>query len=290
MRAAVLKELGGVPVVVDDWPEPEGPAVGRVLAAGLNPIDLRRATGALGDKPPYVIGSEAVVEYKGRRLYVTPGATFAERVAFDPAQAILVPDGVDDAVAVAYGIAGMAGWLSLERGRLQPGETVLVLGASGTVGMIAVQAARAMGAGRVVAAARSEEGLQRAARRGAAATVRLGERPLTEEGPYQLVIDPLWGAPASEALAALEKHGRLVNLGESAGSEASFPSALVRFGELEILGHTNFEHGIESRRRAYEGMCAAGIEVDVEVLPLDAVADAWRRQAESPNVKLVLRP
>lgn len=290
MRAAVVSELDGTPSVQDVGEPGGGGAVGRVRAAGLNPIDLRRATGALGDRPPYVAGSEAVVEHGGQRFYVTPGATLAERAAFDPDEAIAVPDGVDDATAIGYGIAGMAGWLALERGRLAAGERVLVLGASGIVGLVAVQAAKAMGAGRVVAAARSAAGLERAAAHGADATVGLGREPLAAHGPYDLVIDPLWGAPAQEALAALDPGGRLVQLGQSAGAEAALPSAAIRFKQLEILGHTNFMHGIESRRRAFAGMAAAGIAIPAETLPLDRVADAWRRQAGSPNVKLVLVP
>lgn len=290
LRAAVLHELGGLPVV-GDVEEPSGPAVGRVVVAGLNPIDLRVAAGGLGPRDvPYVLGTEAVVEHAGRRWYAAPGATLAERVAFDPEQAFEVPDGIDPALAVAYGVAGMAGWLALERGRLAPGESVLVLGASGIVGMVAVQAARAMGARRVVAAGRSRDALERALERGADAAVGLAAEELAAAGPFQLVVDPLWGPPAEAALLALDPGGRLVNLGESAGADASFPSAAVRWRQLEVLGHANAAHDVESRRRAYAAICAAGIQVDTETLRLDDVAEAWRRQAASPGVKLAIAP
>lgn len=290
MRAALLHEHGGVPEL-GDVRDPEGPAVGRVLAAGLNPIDLRTASDALDARPlPYVVGTEAVVEHEGRRLYVSPGATFAERVAFDPDEAIPVPAAVDDATALAYGVAGMAAWLALERGRPAPGESVLVLGASGVVGLVAVQAARAMGVGRVVAAARSEAGLARARERGADATVRLGAEELAAAGPYDVVVDPLWGAPAAEALQALRPGGRLVQLGQSAGSDATLPSGPIRFRQLEILGHANAANDVDARRRAFEGLCAARVRVEAETLPLDRVAEAWSRQAAGPSVKLVLAP
>lgn len=288
MRAAVLREFGEIPAV-EEVPEPSGAAVGDLLAAGMNPIDLRIASGTLGERElPYVVGSEAIVRHEGRRLYVAPGATFAERVAFDPAAAIEVPEGVDDATAVGYGIAGMAGWLALERGRLAAGEDVLVLGASGIVGLVAVQAARAMGAGRVVAAGRSVEGRERAVALGADAGVALND--LASAGPYDLVIDPLWGQPAADALVTLRPNGRLVHLGQSAGATAPLPSGPLRFNQLEVLGHTNFAHGIDSKRRAFEAMCAARIRIDSEAIALERVATAWRRQSDSPGVKLVVVP
>jgi NADPH2:quinone reductase len=214
-----------------------------------------------------------------------------------------VPDGVDDAHAVAYGIAGLAAWLALERrARLRSGETVLVLGASGVVGMIAVQAARLQGAARVVAAARSTDGLRRAAEVGADATVRLdGSRAelaaafrAAADGDIHVVFDPLWGEPAAAALHALAFRGRLVQLGQSAGGEATLPSVDIRFKELSIVGHTNFAHPPEARAEALRrmwGHAAAGeLRVDVETVPLDAAPDAWRRQAGSPGAKLVVCP
>jgi NADPH2:quinone reductase len=303
MRAAILREYGGVPEI-GEMDEPAG-TVADVLVAGLNPIDLRIASGQLAgrERPlPYVVGSEGVASLGGRRVYFDGGAALAERVALDPEQLVGVPDGVEDGHAVAYGIAGLAAWLALEKGRLAEGETVLILGASGTVGMIGVQVARLMGAGKVIAAARSKAGLVRATELGADATVRLdcAGAALTAcireaaGGDVDLVLDPLWGPPAAAAVEALAFRGRLVQLGQSAGALATFPSVAVRFGELSILGHTNFAAPFEARRAALERMfahAAAGeLVADFEELPLDSVGDAWRRQAESPNVKLVLRP
>ena len=307
MRAAVLHEYGSVPEP-GEFREPEGATVIEVAAAGLNPIDLRTATGVLGrGEVPHVAGKEGIGRMPdGRRVYfdqpVAPFGAFAERSAVAPGEVIEVPDGVDDGHALCYGIAGLAAWLSLEHhAQVREGERVLILGASGVVGLIGVQAAKLLGAGRVVAAARSEDGLRRAQERGADATVRLddGDDLATAfqdaaGGPVDVVLDPLWGAPAAAAVDALGFRGRLVQMGQSAGAEATLSSAKIRFKEAAILGPTNFAAPCRVRAKALQRMwrhAAAGeLLADYETVALGDVPDAWRRQAESPNVKLVLVP
>lgn len=304
MRAAVLTELGATPQVAD-FDEPtagDGQEVVDVLAAGLNPIDLRTSSGALKDRRPpvpSVVGSEGIGRTAdGRRVYfarsVPPYGSIAERGLVQSGALVEVPDGIGDADAVAYGIAGTAAWGALtRRGNLREGERVLVLGASGPVGQIAVQAAKLLGASHVTAAARSERGLARAQELGADAIVRLGEdKPEFPE--VDLVIDPLWGPPAAAAVEALAPRGRLVQLGQSAGGESTFTSASIRFKELSILGYTNFMSTPSEQAEALTAMwnhAAAGdLHADVQVVPLAEIADAWERQASSPGVKIVLVP
>lgn len=313
MRAAVIREYGRPPEV-GEFDEPQaadGQEVVEVLAGGLNPVDLRIASGSFyggAPDPPYVAGREGVGRTAdGRRVYfdgpVTPHGSFAQRSLIDPSTAVEIPDGLDEALATALGVAGLAAWLALEwRAELSQGETVLVLGASGVVGQIAVQGARLLGAGRVVAAARSEDGLARAAELGADATVRLaadadtGEamREAAGDGGYDVVIDPVWGAPASAAVDALAFRGRLVQIGESAGETASLKSASVRGKMVSILGHTNFAVPADVRQTAYRTMAehaAAGeLNVDVERVPLADAAEAWERQRSSPHHKLAIVP
>jgi NADPH2:quinone reductase len=302
---------------VDEWEEPraegDDQVVAEVLAAGLNPVDISLASGKFYAGPPpvpYVVGREAVVRLPdGTRAYVDatafPFGTFAERTLIPAGVAIPVSDELDDGLAVALGVAGLAAWLPLEwRAELKPGERVLVLGASGSVGLIAVQAAKLLGAGRVVAAARSEEGLERARESGADATVSLAEEGDADalasafreaaEGDLDVVIDPVWGEPAVAAITALGRFGRHVQIGQSAAPEATITSAAIRGKPLAILGHTNFAVPFEVRRAAYERMArhatAGEIRVDVERIPLANVADAWERQQRSPNQKLVIVP
>jgi len=315
MKAAVIEEFGRPPVF-RDFDEPQrapGQALVEVTAAPLNPVDIKIASGSYvaGSPPlPYVAGREAVGRVlesdtldAGTRVYVDGGSGgLAERVVAGDENLIELPDGVEDALAGSLGVAGLAAWLALDwRGNLSQGETVLVLGASGAVGMIAVQAAKLLGAGRVVAAARSEKGLERARQLGADATVHLdGSGDLAErfveagEGQIQLTVDPLWGEPATAAVRATSFGGRLVHVGKSAAPEATFDSDSVRGRMISILGHITPGVPVEARREAYGQMlrhAAAGdLTVDYELLPLARVAEAWERQDASPGRKLVLAP
>jgi NADPH2:quinone reductase len=317
MRAAVIEQYGDPPVV-REMPAPErvdGTALIEVTAAPLNPVDLSIANRRFyGPSPatPYVPGREGVgrllegLDLKpGARVYFeADGAhgSLAQRSLAPASQTVEVPDGLPDLVAACLGIPALAAWLGLEwRGKLQPGETVLVLGATGVLGMVAVQAARLLGAGRVIAAGRSQDGLRRAAELGADATVDLGsEGDLVERfsqavaGNLDLVIDPLWGAPALAALRVLRVGGRLVQLGQAAGPEISLPSGAVRGRQLTILGHTNFAVPWEVKARAFQTMAshaAAGrLKVSYETMPLEQAPEAWRRQASSPGRKLIVIP
>jgi NADPH:quinone reductase-like Zn-dependent oxidoreductase len=311
MRAAVLR-APGEPPEPGDFPDPEPDGehpVLDVLLAGLNPIDLAIAAGkapARERQHPSVAGLEGIGELEGRRCYfdapIAPHGSIAERTVVERDSLIDVPEGLDPGLALSLGIAGLAAWLALTwRAQLQPGESVLVLGASGVVGQIAVQAARLLGAGKIVAAARDGASLERARHQlGADAVVQLGgEGDLAEHlreavgGGYDVVLDPLWGEPAVAALAALNRDGRLVAIGNSASETAAIPGRDLRNRLGNVVGHTNFHAPPELKRAAYTAMAqraAAGeIVVPVRERPLEQVAEAWAEQAASPHHKLVLR-
>jgi NADPH:quinone reductase-like Zn-dependent oxidoreductase len=310
MRAAVLSEYG-VPGP-GDFQEPAagpGQAVVDVLAAGLNPVDVAICAGRFyaGAPPlPSVAGREGVGMLDGRRVYfdapVAPFGAMAERALIDPRSAYPVPDEVQDGVAVALGISGLAAWLALTwRADLRAGEHVLVLGASGVLGQIAVQAAKLLGAARVVAAARSAEGLERCLRIGADAAVRLGEpedlpAALADAaaGQIDVVVDPLFGEPLVAAVNAASFGARLVQIGSGAGTEATLPSAAIRGKMLVLMGHTNFAAPPEVKREAYRQLAAAAargaLRVDTDPLALEQVATAWERLAAGSHRKIVLVP
>src|SRR3954449_7405082 len=314
MRAAILRWYGAPPDV-GDFEEPQtsdGQEIVEIVAGGLNPVDIRMASGHFyGGSPPLpsVAGREGIGRREdGSLVYfdqpVTPWGSFAERTPIVSASAIPLDGEVDPGLAVSFGIAGLAAWLALEwRAQLQQGETVLVLGASGVVGQIAVQAARLLGAGRVVAAARSPEGLDRAKALGADAVVDIAAagddlvealRDAAGDPGADVVVDPVWGEPAAAALDACAPRGRLVQPGESAAPLTTLASAAIRGRSLSLLGHTNFMAPPEVKRAAYERMVqhgAAGeLDVQLERVPLDDVRDAWVRQQRSPHHKLVIVP
>ncbi|HSZ05405.1 MAG TPA: zinc-binding dehydrogenase [Solirubrobacteraceae bacterium] len=310
MRAAVLHEYG-VPGV-DEFEEPSaGPeqALVDVLAAGVNPVDTAICAGRFyAGKPPLpsVAGREGVGLLDGSRVYfdapIAPFGSMAERALINPASTYAVPDGVSDGVAVALGISGLAAWLALTwRARLKQGEHVLVLAASGVVGQIAVQAAKLLGAGRVVAAARSREGLERCLELGADAAVRFGEpadlpAALTDaaDGRIDVVVDPLWGEPLVAAVNAASFGARIVQLGAGADADAMIPSAAIRGKMLVLMGHTNFAAPPEVKREAYRRLARAAtadeIRVEVDTLALEQVDEAWRRLAAGSHRKIVLVP
>jgi len=312
MRAAVIERFGELPVVRErDEPKADSANVIEVTAAPLNPVDLSIATGKFyaGTPPlPYVPGGEGIGHPRSGvpadRVYfraAPPNGALAERAVAN-GQTVPLPEQISDGVAAALGTPGIAAYLAMtRRAQLQPGETVLVLGASGVLGSIAVQVAKLIGAGRVIAAARDDRALARAKDLGADATVDLKQiEGLTERireasrGQLQVVIDPIWGAPAVAALEAMSPLGRFVQLGQSAGPEATVKSATVRGRYLSILGYGSFlvpwEEQVVAYRRLVEYAAAGKIKVEVEVLPLEAAPDAWKRQATSPHRKLVLSP
>jgi NADPH:quinone reductase-like Zn-dependent oxidoreductase len=310
MRAAILRAHGAVPEV-GELDDPADGEVVEILAAGMNPADVRIASGTFASErhePPYVAGKEGVGRREdGTLVYfdasVEPYGAFAERSAIPPGSGYAVPDGLDPALAVCLGVSGLAAWIGLDwRGRLAAGETVLVLGASGVVGQIAVQAAKLLGAGRVVGAARDEAALERARGLGADGIARLDAtddlvatlRDAAGGDGFDLVLDPLWGEPAKAALAAIAPFGRLVNIGQSAAAEATLTSATIRGKPVEILGYTNYTAGEERKAAAYARLArhalAGEIRVEIERLGLDDVPEAWRRQGSSPHRKLVIVP
>jgi NADPH2:quinone reductase len=310
VRAAVVSELGRPPEPghVDDPATDGADAVVEIQAAPLNPIDLAVAAGRnpAGHPPlPFVPGCEGIgTTEDGRLVWVYRGGVgiarngcMAERVAA-PEEAITpVPGGADPAIAGAMGIAGMAGWASLSwRVPVRDDDVVLVLGATGTVGTVAVQAARLLGARRVVAAGRARGALERVP--ADAKVVLEGDvveafRDACDGGPT-LVFDPLWGEPAAAAAEAAKPGARIVQLGQSAGAASPITSAAIRFKGLEIYGFSNFTLPKEVLDREYarlvEHAMNGDISVEIDRLRLDEVATAWERQAQSPHRKLVLIP
>jgi NADPH:quinone reductase len=319
VRAAVVTEIGRLPEI-GEAPDPVrgvGEALIRVVAVPLNPIEINVAAGRFyGGHPPlpFIPGGEAigrVVEAETLTqdtLVWAHGAGMGSRRDGGLAELLSVPEevvvplreGTDPVLAGALGVAGIAGWLPVAyRAPVEEGETVLVLGATGTVGLVAMQGARLLGAGRIVAAGRRPEALERARRLGADEVVSLESEDLVTafkeacggDGPTY-VVDPVWGEPAVAAATAAAPGARLVNIGQSAGPAAPFLSADVRGKQLTVLGYSNFATPPDVERREYlrllEHAQAGEIQVETRTFPFEQTAEAWEAQAQGAGAKVVV--
>jgi NADPH:quinone reductase len=301
--AAVLR-VCGEPPAVEERPEPvaaPGDLTVAVTAAPITPLDLLCASGTSyfgTPATPYVPGVQGVgrLAGDGRPVWFATSAgmrpgdgSMAARVVVPAADVVPLPDDVPLTLIAALGLSAVAAFESLRLGGLTEGAHVLVLGAGGAVGQSGVQLARLLGAGRVTAVARSERSLARARALGADDAVRLrgDDDPASLaarlSGPYDIVLDPVFGVPAAAALRALRPGGRLVNLGSSAGPTAPLESATLRNAMLQVLGYTNNRLTPAARAAALQtitGFAADGrLTVDHEVVPFAAVTDGWSRQA-----------
>jgi len=311
VRAAVLTTPGEPPGWAEH-PDPR-PAPGRslvaVTAAPVVPLDLLCASGTSyfgTPATPYVPGVQGVgvvvdsaALAPGSRVWfatsagMAPGdGSLAERTSVADGDLVPVPDGLADPVAASFGLSAVAAWMALTwRGRLQPGERVVVLGGGGAVGQVAVGAARLLGAARVVAVSRPGASADRARRAGADEVVELSPDAdalaavLREAcgGDVDVVVDPVFGTAATAASRVLASGGRLVNLGSAGGETAEFSSAVLRSRNAGVLGYTNNALSPAQRAEALTtvfGHAAAGrLAVEHEVLPLPRVAEAWARTA-----------
>jgi NADPH2:quinone reductase len=294
VRAALITELGRSPQV-GEAPEPGDGAL-EVLAAAVNPVDRAIAAGTFyGGHPPlpYVPGSECVGRRADGRLVWSSGGglglsrngAIAERSGLGAVVAD-VPEGADPVVAAALGIAGLSGWLTVtRRAPVRPDDRVLVLGATGATGQVAVQAAKLLGAAHVTAAGRDRARLERALQLGADEIVELDG----DLGEPTYVFDPLWSEPLERAVAAAAARARIVHLGQSAGPTATLTSAAVRSKELELYGFSIFatpaEVLAEEFGRLVRHAIAGEIRLDVEQIPLAEIEGAWNRPG-----KLVVVP
>ncbi|MDB6061625.1 MAG: oxidoreductase [Verrucomicrobiaceae bacterium] len=305
MKAAVLHQQNGTPQV-EQFRDPQAVAGAleiQVSAGSIGPTDLMRAAGFFGPvNGPLVIGGEGAGRLAdGSRVYfghaIAPFGAFSERTIVAAEEVWPIPDGIDDAQAIALGISGTGALIPLEEARIQKGETVLVLGATGPLGQIALQLARAMGAGRVIAAARNITALDRLLQRDIAdEVVQLGHgddlAALKEAAGtgYNVVLDVIYGPPAEAAMKATAPGARMMSIGVQAGQTVT-----LSLRDLVFRSHVGVGTGqrpASERRAAYErllGYARAGeVSVDITEFNLDQAAQAWAAQAASPHGKIIV--
>jgi NADPH2:quinone reductase len=318
MDAAVLHALGKPPHF-EPFADPvpgDGEVLVHVRAAALKPVDKQVASGSHYASPrefPVVCGMDGVgCLDDGTRVFFggprRPHGAMAQRTVVRRAQCFPVPEALDDAVAAALPNPGMSAWLALNsRAKLARGKSVLILGATGVTGKLAVQISKLLGAGRVIAVGRNRQVLGTLRDFGADAIICLDQpdQDLTRdfareagETGFQVIIDYLWGRPTEALLAALTRtefaaagpETRLVQAGESAGPTISLPAAVLRSKALTILGTAGIpsrETLVDAFQQVMAHAASGDLRIDTERVPLADIENAWQREART---RLVIIP
>ena len=313
MRAAVITERGVTPAL-QEFPPPQ-PQEGAVLidvnTAGLGGWDVLGAY-RLGVAYPCVIRGEGVGRAPdGRRVYfgersILPYGAWAERTLVPQDEVWDVPDEVDDKTAITMGIAATGALIPLELANIQPGETVLILGATGTLGQVALQLARHMKAGKVVAAARNQQALDRLLERGIAdaivcldgavdGAVDVAALKAASGAGFDVVLDLVCGQPMLNALKATRWGARIMTIGTGAGRQLNLDIADLLFRTLSCIG--TGQRAPADRHAIWQRLLVIAreqnITVDYADYTLDQAAEAWAAQVAGPHAKItatVARP
>jgi NADPH:quinone reductase-like Zn-dependent oxidoreductase len=304
MKAAIVVEAGRAPVYGQFREPVPGADEVRVTvsAAALSTVVKSRASGRHYSSPgslPFVVGIDGVGRLDdGRRVYfVLPRAPFgsmSERTVVSGSQFIALPDGLDDVTAAAIANPGMSAWAAFrERAKLKSGETVLVNGATGTAGRLAVQIAKHMGAKKVIATGRNAERLEEVKSLGADVTIPLGSIDNEFEGALQeqfhqgidVVLDYLWGESAERVIIAGAKSGigavpiRFVHVGSVSGANITLPSAALRSSAIELMGSgigsVSLERLLKSIEELTQTAVPAGFAIETKTFPLSEVEVVW---------------
>jgi NADPH:quinone reductase-like Zn-dependent oxidoreductase len=315
MKAVVLHQLGQAPKY-EDFPDPIPTNPGQLLitvkAASVKNLDKGRASGqhyASYTKLPVIVGTDGVgLLPDGTRVYALGlSGTIAEKALIDKNNFVKIPDGLDDVTAAALPNAVMGAAQSLLfRARIKPGETVLVNGATGVTGSLAVQVAKYYGAKKVIATGRNIAALENLRHLGADEIISLkqDDKPLVEQiqalhnnGPIDIVIDYLWGHPAELILTALKGSNnihastarvRFVTVGSMAGETIQLPSGILRSSAIEILGSGFGSLSKDEMQKMNSAvlpemmqLAANGkLKIETETAPLKDVETAWEKVIE----------
>ena len=304
MKAAVVTRPGQTPVYGDfSEPQPsEGESRVTVTAAAISHVVKSRASGlhySSSGQLPFVVGIDGVGRLDdGRRVYFVlpkaPHGSMAERTVVSSTRCLALPDELDDVTAAAIANPGMSSWAAYtERARLKAGETVLVNGATGTAGRLAVQIAKHLGAKKVIATGRNAGALKSLAALGADVTIPLLEDGEALEGAFKeqfaegvdVVIDYLWGRSAERLLIAGAKAGqdavpiRFVQVGSTSGPEITLPSAALRSSAIELMGSgigsIPLDRFVDAIGKLLHAAKPAGFQIEATPVALSEVEQAW---------------
>jgi NADPH2:quinone reductase len=320
MNAAVVRSFDAPPVYTSfDEPVPAASEIlVTVTAAALHPIVKALANGthygSTGELP-FIPGVDAVGRLEdGRRIYFgvsrPPFGTFSERALASRAMHLELPAGLDDVTAAAIANPGMSSWVALNfRAKFAAGESVLILGATGVAGQLAVQIAKRLGARRVIATGRNPQALEALMGLGADSVISLDQEPGAlvaafrhewAENGVDVVLDYLWGAPAESALAAISQKGlkgglgriRFIQIGSSAGTAITLNAATLRSTAVELLGSgfgsASLDQIFQAVADFFKQAAEQPFHFKTEAAPLSDVEKLWNTPEK--GVRLVFQP
>jgi NADPH2:quinone reductase len=320
MKAAVVSRFNAPPRY-EEFEDPvagEGEVLVEVSAAGFHRIVKALASGShYGSEGvlPMIPGVDGVGRLEdGTRVYFgrvrEPFGTMAERCVTVRKMCMEIPESLDDAIVAGMMNPGMSSWAALkERAQFRAGESVLILGATGVAGQLAVQIAKRLGARRVAAAGRNEAALRELEQLGADVVIPLGQdrgavvsalRAEIKEHQTDVVLDYVWGAPAEMVLEAIGEKGlshaarriRYLQIGNSAGPTITLPAATLRSTGLELMGSgfgsVSLERIFASLAEFLNEAAREPFESKVKSGPLSEVGGAWN--APDGGERLVFRP
>jgi NADPH2:quinone reductase len=320
MNAAVVQAFDRPPryTTFADPTATEGEKLVSVSAAGLHPIVKALAKGAhygSTGELPFIAGVDGVGKLEdGTRVYFgiarSPFGTLSERALAASWTCLPLPAAIDDVTAAGIANPAMSSWAALTaRAKFVAGESVLVLGATGVAGQLAVQVAKRLGARRVIAAGRNPQALEKLKTLGADAVISLDQdqallvsaiRTEIAEAEVDIVLDYLWGQPAERVLEAISQKGlrkaaariRFIQIGESAGKTISLPAATLRSSGLELLGSGFGSASLDQIRQAlaefFQVAAKEPFQFRTKAAPLRDVETLWN-SAEA-GTRMVFQP
>jgi len=304
MKAAIVRAAGQTPVYGDFAEPTPGPGERRiaVTAAALSPLARARASGAhysASGQFPAVVGVDGVGRLDdGRRVYFLlprpPWGAMAERAVAPVAHCAPAPEGLDDVTAAAIANPGMSSWAAFkERAKLEAGETVLINGATGAAGSLAVQIAKHLGAKTVIATGRNPDALRALAGLGADVVITLGDDEAALEDRFRrqfaegidVVVDYLWGKSAERLLAAASRslaEGaslRFVQVGAASGPAIALPGAVLRSSAITLmgsgLGSVPIDRLTAGIGELLQAAATGKFRIAARAVPLSQVERAW---------------
>ena len=324
MKAAIITAAGRSPIF-GEFSEPTatpGAELITVSASALSQFSKSRSSGTHYSSEgmfPTVAGADGVGRTEdGRRVYFVlpeaPYGTLAEKSLVRAKQCVELPDSLDDVTAAAIANPGMSGWAALvERAALKPGETVLVNGATGSAGRLAVQLAKYLGAGKVIATGRNEGELEELLSLGADAVIPFAldtrnplgakryQQALQEifSGGINVVVDYLWGESAKTVIVAIAKAVedatpvRFVHVGGASGEEEiALPGAALRSSAIQLMGSgvksVPFPKLLGSIKSVFEAVGPARLQIATQTMDLSEIEEAWKAPSK-PRIVIAIR-